>query len=306
MSVDEIEVQPQQRLTAQDVIEGVRFAAGLAIGSRLTRPRGLPEPAVDRTCLITGASSGIGAALAHELASRGYGVTLVARRANRLTTLAVELSQTYGVRAECVPCDLTDAAARREMFDQVRASGRMVDILVNNAGVATSGRFLQADPAHEIEQVRVLCEALVDVCAAFTPPMSWRRNGAVLIVSSAGGLQPTPNVATYSAAKAFALSLGESLHAELRSSGIPVTTVCPGPVSNTGIFDFGQTHPTQRVFPRALWLTPEQVARASIHALARNKRVLVPGHAARAVATACRIGPRAAQLRLLNRFYRGS
>jgi hypothetical protein len=114
-----------------------------------------------------------------------------------------------------------------------------------------------------------------------------------------------PNIATYSAAKAFSLSFGESLHAELRDFGVAVTTLCPGPVE-AEFFEVHGPHPTQHVFPRPLWKPAEAVARAGIEGLARNRRVVIPGLATRALAAAGRRGPRALQLRLLDRFYRTS
>jgi short-subunit dehydrogenase len=265
---------------------------------------GLPPPDAAATCLITGASSGIGAAFARELAGRGYGVTLVARREERLKALARELEDAQGIRAEVLPCDLADEEARAALPARVEARGLRVEVLVNNAGIGTNGRFVELDRAREVEQVRVLCEAVVDLCGAFVPGMAAHRSGAVLIVSSSGAFQPTPNIATYAAAKAFSLSFGQALQAELRSSGVAVTTLCPGPVE-TEFFEANGSHPTQRVFPASMWITAADVARAGVEGLARNRRVVIPGNAIRAMVTGARFVPRSAQLRLLNRFYRG-
>jgi short-subunit dehydrogenase len=264
---------------------------------------GLPAPDPEATCLVTGASSGIGAAIARELASRGHGVALVARREERLRDLASELADEHRVRTVPLACDLADAGARRALPDRVQALGLRVDVLVNNAGIGTHGRFAELDPAPEVEQVRVLCEAVVDLCGAFTPAMVARRSGAVLIVSSLSGFQPVPNTVTYGAAKAFSLSFGQGLHAELRDRGVAVTTVCPGPV-RTEFFDVKAPHPSQRVFPDVLWESPEVVARASLAGLARNRRIVIPGAATRAVRQSGRLAPSALRLRLLERFYR--
>ncbi|MQA84908.1 MAG: SDR family NAD(P)-dependent oxidoreductase [Streptosporangiales bacterium] len=255
--------------------------------------------------MITGASSGIGAAIARELASRGHGVTLVARREERLRDLANELAEAYPVRAEVLACDLADAAARGALPGRVEALGLRVDVLVNNAGLGTHGRFVELDAAREAEQVRVLCEAVVDLCGAFAPAMAARRSGGVLIVSSLSGFQPVPNTATYAAAKAFSLSFGETLHAELRGCGVSVTTLCPGPV-DTEFFEVSGPHPTQRVFPKPLWETAEAVARAGIEGLARNRRVVVPGAAMRALVASGRLAPGGLRLWVLDRFYRGA
>jgi uncharacterized protein len=266
---------------------------------------GLPLPDASATCLITGASSGIGAAFARELAQRGYGVTLVARREIRLKALAQELERAHGIRAEALPCDLADERERDDLPRRIDALGLHADVLVNNAGIGTNGRFVELNRARELEQIRVLCEAVVDLCGLFAPRMAARRSGAVLIVSSAGAFQPTPNIATYAAAKAFSLSFGQALHAELRDSGVAVTTLCPGPVE-TEFFETNGSHPTQRVFPKRVWMTSAAVARAGVEGVSRNRRVVIPGSAMRATVAGGRFVPRAVQLRFLNRFYRTS
>jgi len=264
---------------------------------------GLPPPDAAATCLVTGASSGIGVAIARELATRGYGLTLVARREERLRALSGELASAHGIRAEVLRCDLAQAEDRGAIPDRVDALGLRVEVLVNNAGLGTNGRFIELDPAREVEQVQVMCQAVVEFCGAFVPGMAVRRSGAVLIVSSLGGFQPMPNIATYAAAKAFALSFGEALHAELRPSGVAVTTLCPGAVE-TEFFEVWGPHPTERVFPKPLWRNPEQVARAGIDGLSRNRRVVIPGIALRAALVGTRLAPRALKLRVLDRFYR--
>lgn len=263
----------------------------------------LPPPGPASTSLVTGASSGIGAALAVELARRGQNVTLLARREERLRALAARLQSAYGVRAEVLPCDLTDPVARASVADDLKSLGLRVDVLVSNAGSGTYGRFIQLNPSGEIAQVRLMCEASVELCTAFAPAMARRRSGAILLVASLAAFQPLPNTATYAAAKAFLLSFGEALHAELRSSRVAVTTVCPGPVK-TEFFKAGEEHPSQRVFPSLVWQDPERVARASLAALARNRRVAVPGAINRALASSGRLAPHSMLTRLAQRYYR--
>src|SRR3712207_1813631 len=117
----------------------------------------LPPPAADGTVLITGASSGLGAEFARQLARRGYGLTLVARREGRLVSLAQELAVEHGVRAEVVACDLTDPGARATLSGRVGALGLRVDVLINNAGFATGGPFHESGAVDEVQQVRLLC-----------------------------------------------------------------------------------------------------------------------------------------------------
>jgi len=259
----------------------------------------LAAPDDAATCLVTGASSGIGAAIARELAARRYGVTLVARREERLRALASEIASAHSVRAEALPCNLADARARRALADRIRALGLRVDVLVNNAGLGSYGAFVELDPAREVEQVRVMCEAVIDLCGMFVPAMAARRSGGVLIISSALGFQPAPGYATYGAVKAFSLRFGEALHSELAHSSVAVTTLCPGPVQ-TDFFSVNGPQPVQRVIPGRMWRTAEEVARAGVDGLKRNRRVVIPGTAMRILTASGRLTPRAAQLRLLD------
>jgi uncharacterized protein len=263
----------------------------------------LPNPESGTTSLITGASSGIGAAIARDLAARGYGVTLVARREERLQALARELAGAHAVRAEVVTCDLADAEARIALADQVQGLGLRVDVLVQSAGLGSYGPFIGLDLRREIEQVRVMCEAVVELCGAFVPAMVARGSGGVVIVSSGLGLQPGARYATYGATKAFCIAFGESLHVELRRSGVAVSNVCPGPV-DTEYFSVNGPHPAQRVFPRPMWSSAEAVAAAAIDGLERNRRVVIPGTPMRALMATGRLAPRAVQLRVMDRFFR--
>jgi uncharacterized protein len=263
----------------------------------------LPDPDPRATCLITGASSGIGAAIARELAAHGYGVTLVARREERLQALARELAGVFSVRAEVVTCNLADAEARGALPSQIQRLQLRVDVLVNSAGLGSYGPFVELDPAREVEQVRVMCEAVVELCGFFVPAMAARRSGGVMIVSSALGLQPGARYATYGATKAFCVAFGEALHTELRRSNVAVTTLCPGPV-DTEYFSVNGPHPVQRMFPSAMWSSGEDVALAAIGGLARNRRVMVPSTSIRALMATGRLAPRAVQLRVMDRFFR--
>jgi short-subunit dehydrogenase len=263
----------------------------------------LPPPAPDATCLVTGASSGIGAAIARELAGRGHGVALVARREERLRALAAALGREHGRRAEPLACDLGDAEARAVLPKRIEDLGLRVDVLVNCAGIGSYGRFVELEGARELAQVRLMCEAVVDLCGAFAPAMANRRAGAMMLVASGVGLQPMPGYATYGAAKAFEVAFGEALHAELRGVGVAVSTVCPGPVE-TEFFAANGPQPVQRVMPRPLWRSAEQVAWAAVRGLERNRRLVVPGGSMRALMAAGRLAPRGLQMRAVDRLLR--
>jgi hypothetical protein len=262
----------------------------------------LPAPSPTTTALVTGASSGIGADLARELAGRGHGVVLVARRADRLDALAAELRDAHGVRAEPLACDLIDPAARDALPGRVEALGLTVDILINNAGYGSAGSFVELDGRSEAEMVRLNCEAVVALCSAYAPQMVGRDRGAILVVASSAGFQPLPRQATYGASKAFALSFAEALHTELRPHGITVTALCPGPVDT----EFAQRAGLDDAFaqvPRFIHVSSAECARHAIAGLERGKRVIVPGLPVRAVAVAGRHTPRSVLLPLMQRFY---
>ncbi|MEO7427753.1 MAG: SDR family NAD(P)-dependent oxidoreductase, partial [Acidimicrobiales bacterium] len=180
----------------------------------------LPTPGPDRTCLVTGASSGIGVELARLLAARGLGVTLVARREDRLKVLADELATAHGVRAEVVTADLTDEAARAAIVDTVAERGLTVDVLVNNAGLSTTGPVARSDVAAELRMIRTDVEAVVHLCSAFVPGMVERGRGAVLNVASMAAFQPLPGQAGYGGSKAFVLSYTRAMNQELRGTGV--------------------------------------------------------------------------------------
>jgi short-subunit dehydrogenase len=253
-----------------------------------------PQPDPAATAVVTGASSGIGAEIARALAAEGYGVTLVARREERLQELAAEV----GERAEAVAADLTDPAQRAELPGRI---SRRVDILVNDAGFATGGAFHESPLEDELHQIRLLCEAPAELMRRYLPGMIERRCGAVLNVTSTAGMQPLPNSAGYAAAKAHLLSLSEAVHAEVRRHGVHVTALCPPPV-HTELFE-KENHPVERI-PRFAWLDPDEVARAGLDGLRANKRVVVPGTLARVASTVSRFAPQAVQLRLTERAFR--
>jgi short-subunit dehydrogenase len=247
----------------------------------------LPEPSPSTAALVTGASSGIGADLARELASRGHAVVLVARRADR---------------AEALSVDLIDPEAVAALPERVAALGLEVDILINNAGYGSAGQFVDLDGRSESEMVRLNCEAVVALCGAYTPSMVQRGAGAILIVASSAGIQPIPGQATYAASKAFALSFAEALHTELSHLGVAVTALCPGPIDT----EFAQRAGLTDAFaslPSFVRVSSPDCANTAISGLARNRRVVVPGLAIKASAVSSRYTPHAVLLPLLKRFY---
>ena len=250
----------------------------------------LPAPGPDRTCLITGASSGIGIDLARELAKRGHGVTLVARREGPLRELAAELERTHRIRAEVATADLADQAAREQLVGDVEKRGLTVEVLVNNAGFSTMGPVYKSDPDREIAMIRTDVEAVVHLCSAFLPGMVERGRGGVLNVASTAAFQPLPGQAGYGGSKAFVLSYSNAMGQEVRKHGVTVTTLCPGPVETgfAGAMGLSEAEAASSL-PSFMWVSSAAVAKQAIDALDKGRGVVIPG-------TPNRIGARFAHL----------
>ena len=260
----------------------------------------LPAPGPDRTCLVTGASSGIGSDLARELARRGHGVTLVARREDRLRALADELAAAHGIRAEVAAVDLADEAARDGLAATVAERGLVVDVLVNNAGFSTMGPVHRSDPAREVAMIRTDVEAVAHLCSTFVPGMVERARGAVLNVASTAAFQPLPGQAGYGASKAFVLSYSQALAQELKGRGVTVTALCPGPVE-TGFAEAAGIGDEQAAaaLPKLMWVSSPDVAAQAVAAMDKGRAVVIPGAPNRVVAGLAHLTPRRLLLPLL-------
>jgi short-subunit dehydrogenase len=260
----------------------------------------IPIPAPDRTCIVTGASSGIGTEIARVLASRGHGVTLVARRLDRLETLAGQLSQRHGIRAEVVVADLIEPDQRRAVVEAVTERGLTTEVLVNNAGFSTTGAVADIDPGREIGMLRTNVEAVDHLCALVAPAMVERGRGAILNVASTASYQPLPGQAGYAASKAFVRSFSTALAGELAPQGVTVTTLCPGPVRT----EFGEVSGMEvdtggNPLPGAMWVPVEDVGRMAVDALEAGRLVCIPGPANRVVAALANVLPRQVLLPVL-------
>jgi short-subunit dehydrogenase len=258
----------------------------------------LPEPSDSSTALVTGASSGIGAAIARELASRGHGLVLVARREEKLRALAAELASRHRVRVEVLAADLGDPEARDRLAERIEGLALEVEILVNNAGFGGSG-----ERPRLVAMVELNCVAVCDLQERFLPAMVERGRGAVINVASTAAFQPLPGTATYAATKAFVLSLSEATHEELRGTGVTLTAVCPGPVRTEFMEVAGLELAEDRV-PGVFWMSAEAVARAAVQAAAEGKRTAVPGLLNRAGAVTAQHTPRMLMLPIAKRIWR--
>jgi len=220
--------------------------------------------------LITGASAGIGQALARELASHGAKLILTARRRDRLEAFAAEL-RGKGTDVLIVPADLNDPAAPQAIYDATVGAGLVVDILINNAGLGLYGAHTQSDPSQEFSQIRVNCEAVVRLSRLFVPPMVERRRGWVMVLASTASFQPVPYLSTYAATKAFDRFFALGLAAEVARFGVKVIALCPGPTESE-FFDVAQA----TIFKARGYQSAEVVAQRGIAALARGQRTIIP------------------------------
>ena len=236
----------------------------------------LPDPDPGITCLVTGASSGIGAEIARGLARRGLGVTLAARREDRLKELADELASEHDIRAETISCDVSDIDDRKRMKDEIETRGLTVEVLVNNAGYGSGGSFVELDAESEVAMVRVNCEAVVALTRHYLPGMIKRGRGAVLNLASLIAFQPVPFQATYCASKTAILAFTEAVHEELRGTGVTITAVCPGPV-RTEFGEAGGFGGADDKIPDFVWLDADKVAEDALEGLEKGERVVVPG-----------------------------
>jgi short-subunit dehydrogenase len=257
---------------------------------------------VGGTALVTGASSGIGAALARELASRGHALLLVARREERLQSLATELAADHGVPVEPIACDLAGEAGRDRLVSEIQGRGRSVEMLVNNAGFGYQADFATSSRERVLGIVRLNIEAVVDLTSRFLTGMVERRRGAVINIASTAAFQPLPGSAVYAASKAFVLSFSEAIRTELRGTGVSVTAVCPGPV-RTEFMEVAGMGDVENRSPDAFWMTPEELARHAVQGAERDRRVVVPGALNRAGALAGQHSPRSLALPLVRRLW---
>ncbi|MBF4996480.1 SDR family oxidoreductase [Nocardia sp. BSTN01] len=257
----------------------------------------LPAPTADNRAVVTGASSGIGTALAEELAKRGYSVILVARRGDLLAELAQRLTDTYGVTAEVRAVDLSDREQRSPLVAEL--AGREIAILCNNAGVATFGAVADLDADVERSVMELNAVAVHDLTLAVLPGML-ARGGGILITGSAAGNMAIPNNATYAATKAFTNTFSESLRGELTGSGVHVTLLAPGPVRT----DNPDQDEVGSKIPDFIWVSAAYTAKISIDALARNKMRVVPGLISKGMSVAGQYAPRALTAPIVGSFYK--
>jgi hypothetical protein len=238
-----------------------------------------------RWALVTGASAGIGVALARELARHGAKLILTARRKKRLEALAAELTG-KGTEVRIVVADLNDPAAPQQIYDATEGAGATVDILINNAGLGQYGAFYTSPVEQEISQIRVNCEAMVRLTRLFVPRMVERRRGWIMVLASTASFQPVTYLTTYAATKGFDRFFALGLAAEVARFGVKVSALCPGPTES----EFFMVARSESFMPGGKQ-TAEEVARIGIAGLARGKRTIIPYFAGRITALLVRFLP---------------
>lgn len=240
---------------------------------------------MQRTALITGASSGIGLELARLFAADKWDVALVARSEGKLNDLAAELQ---GVTARVIPADLASPDAPAKIMEALR--GVEIEALVNNAGFGLGGEFAKTDLGAELEMIQVNVTALTHLTKLVLPQMIARRRGAILNVASTAAFQPGPLMAVYYATKAYVLSFSEAIADELRNSGVTVTALCPGP-TDTGFASVAGTESTM-LFKMKRPADSKSVAHAGYDGMKSGKRIVIPGVTNKLLAQSIRVSPR--------------
>jgi short-subunit dehydrogenase len=242
----------------------------------------------ERVTLITGASSGIGDALARVFASNGHRVALVARRADRLETLAGEIVASGGAAPIIIPCDLEQPDGGDKIAAALAAEGVEVEYVVNNAGFGKFGRAIEIDRAEQLGIIAVNIRAMTELSLRFSDQLI-RHRGGILNVGSIAGFLPGPGMAVYYASKAYVLSFTEALHGELGPRGVRVTALCPGPVPSEFQARAGFLPGLDSLI---LNVSPAHVALAGYRGLMANKRAVIPGLGVKIVPFLLRLFPR--------------
>ncbi len=244
-----------------------------------------------KLCLITGASAGIGMALAREFAAHGWDLALTARRKDRLQDLAEELKARYGVDSLIIGADLSKKSAPKAIIKAIHDAGRQVDGLVNNAGYGLPGTFCEPGWKDHEAFLQVMLNAPLELCHLTVPGMRERKYGRIMNVASLAGHLPGSSGHTlYGADKSFLIKFSESLHGENIAHGIHVSALCPG-FTYSEFHDVNDTRPMVSKMPNYIWQTSEDVAKTGFAALEKNAPVFIPGLINKTIASITKLLP---------------
>jgi short-subunit dehydrogenase len=243
-----------------------------------------------RTALVTGASAGIGAAFARDLAGRGMNVVLVARRQDRLEALAKELRAAHGIEAWAIGADLADPAAPRALHAELEDREIVIDVLVNNAGYGLKTGFCETPWQEHADLLQVMAISLTELCHLFAPDMKTRRYGRIINVSSVAAFTPQVPGNLYGGVKRYGVDFSEALAAELAGSGVHVCAVCPG-YTLTEFHDVMDVRSSIDALPGFMVMRAETVVRQAWRAVEKGRTVCVNGLLYKVIVTVCRYAP---------------
>jgi short-subunit dehydrogenase len=241
--------------------------------------------------LITGASAGIGVALARVFAANGFDLVLTARREDRLIALAAELHDTYAINARAIPADLARPEAPAELMSALSQAGVTIDVLVNNAGYGVAGLYRETPWEVQRDFLQVLVTAPCELAHRLLPGMTERRYGRIMNVASVAGLMPgSASHTLYGGAKALMIKFSQSLHSEQSETGVFVSALCPG-FTFSEFHDVSGTRAAMNRLPKFLWLSAERVAEDGYRALMKNEPICIPGMQYRWISAIARLLP---------------
>ncbi len=253
---------------------------------------------MSRCALITGASGGIGYALAEEFAQHHYDLVLVARTKAKLDKAAQELKTRFGIHIMTIDADLSDQAQCLRVYERVQQAGQAIDVLVNNAGLGDGGLFVDSDVNKQQAMIALNCTAVTVLTRLFLPDLVKRRQGFILNVASTAAFQPGPLMSVYYATKAFVLSFSLAIGHELKGAGVTVTCLCPGPTATD--FQVSAFKSPVRLTQGRKLPSPQQIARYGYKAMIKKIPVAVPGQINKLLTFVIRFLPRALVLHIVN------
>jgi short-subunit dehydrogenase len=254
-----------------------------------------------RTALITGASAGIGMALARVFAANGFDVVLTARRAERLNALATELRAAHNIDARAFPADLAREDGPAMLIGAIEQAGLTIDALINDAGFGVAGFYRDTAWEAQRDLLQVLVRAPCELTHRLLPGMVVRGYGRILNVASVAGFMPGAAGHTlYGGAKALTIKFSQSLRTEQAQSGVHVSALCPG-FTHSEFHDVSGTRSAMRRLPGFMWLTAERVAQEGYRAVMRNDPICVPGMQYKVISALVRLLPRNIAYRIASR-----
>lgn len=259
----------------------------------------------DKTVLITGATSGIGKALAHQFAANSYNLILVGRYNDTLSKTKQELTSQYAIKIWNIEKDLAQDNAAQELYDDVIQSGHKVNILVNDAGIGQRGKFVNIPFTKYSEIIHLNILSLTHLTRLFLKDMVDRNEGKILQLGSIAGFQPGPLLAVYHASKAYVVSLSEAIATELNDmdSDVTITCLCPGP-TDTNFFSRADMENTRVVDQKdKLMKQPDEVAEGAFKALMDGERLYIPGASNKILTFIRRAIPKSMQAKVQKQFY---